>query len=138
MAPGEQQAIDRVAPGATFEHAVCRYSDPAFDRPGAKADWKIFSGGAGMTQAKEFFDRERAAATGFGVDYADVPGLKSEAFAWYYQPELYVAARSGNAYVVVLTTPGPEAAKDFDKLQPLQQQVPALTTIMKDVLTALR
>ncbi|GAA4610024.1 hypothetical protein GCM10023107_94690 [Actinoplanes octamycinicus] len=138
VALGEQQVIDQVAPGATFEHAVCRYSDPGFNSPGINTDVKIFTGDAGIAQATALFDREETAAKRLGVDYADVPALGDDAFAWYFEPELYLAARSGNAYVVVRTTPGPEATATFDKLQPLRQQIPALTPVMTDALNALR
>jgi hypothetical protein len=140
VAPGEQETLDKVVPGAVFDEATCTYTAPGEASPLIKTDIKIFSGAAGATQVTAWFQSERSASSqiGGGVDNADVPGLADGAFALYFEPALHLHARSGNAFVSVQVLPGMENVRTFDKLQPLQQQLPALTAVMKDLLTSLQ
>ncbi|BCJ48492.1 hypothetical protein GCM10010168_64430 [Actinoplanes ianthinogenes] len=131
--------LDKVIPGASFEQATCEYAVASQPLPGISADLKIFGGEAGTAEATAWFESEKQAAgqLGGGVDNAEIPDLADGAVALYREPVLYLTARSGNACVSVGFRPGVEAARTFDKLHPLQQQLPALTAVMKDVLTSL-
>jgi hypothetical protein len=85
------------------------------------------------------FQSERSASIqiGGGVDNADVPGLADGAHALYFEPTLHLKARSGNAFVSVQVLPGMDNIRMFDQ-QLLQQQLPALTAVTKDLLTSLQ
>jgi hypothetical protein len=140
VAPGEQATLDKVVPGAALDGVTCEYAVPGQASPLITADIKIFGGDGGATQATAWFQSEKSAAArvgGGGVDNADVPGVADGAFALYFEPELHLGARSGNAYVSVVVLPSAEVAQTFDKVQPLQQQVPALTAVATDVLAGL-
>jgi hypothetical protein len=140
VATGEQEILDRVIPGASFEQATCEYTVADQPIPSVSADIKIFGGEAGTAEATAWFESEKAASSqlGGGVDNAEVPDLADGAFALYFEPTLHLKTRSGNAYISVSFKPGTEAVQTFDKLQPLQQQIPALVVVMKDVLTGLK
>ncbi|MBG0569013.1 hypothetical protein [Actinoplanes aureus] len=140
VSPGEQKLLGEVVPGAALDQTTCQYSEAGTLSPSAVASIKIFAQETGAMQATAWFQSEKSASSrlGGGVDFADVPGLADEAFALYREPSLRLAARSGNAYVFIQVMPGEKASRSFDKLQPLQHQLPALTAVMTDVLTGLQ
>jgi hypothetical protein len=139
-APGEQQYLDKVVPGAVIERTACHYWAAAGGLPAVETTIMIFGGNAGATQTDAWFQSQRSAASRVGgsADYTDVPGIADGAFALYSDISLRLTARSGDAYVTVNVLPGEEISRTFDKLQPLRQQVPALTAVMTDTLTGLR
>ncbi|MCU7731105.1 hypothetical protein ODJ79_45960 [Actinoplanes sp. KI2] len=136
VAPGERETLDKVVPGAVFDDTSCRYTAPGKVSPLITARIRIFSGAAGAATATTWFESERSASSQIGG--ADAPGLADGAFAVYFEPALHLDARSGNAYVSVEVLPGMENIRTFDKLHPLQQQLPALTPVMKDLLASLQ
>lgn len=140
VSPSERASLDKVVHGASFDETTCEYTAPGKLSPLVTADVKIFGGSAGAKPATALLASERSAADrlGGGVDNADVPGLADGAFALYLEPDLHLDARSGNAYVSVHAVPGMDVAETFDKTRPLQQQLPALTALTRDVLTGLR
>ena len=138
VSPGEQDMLDEVAPGAQFDKATCQYSALSGLTPNITAYLTVFRGERGATQAQAMFEKVRSAKSTYRMDYAEVPGPGDSAFAWYFEPDMYVAARSGNAYVTIRVVPGAQASETFDKLQPLEQQIPALAAVRTDVLTTLQ
>jgi hypothetical protein len=98
IAPGEQDVLDKVIPGASFDQTYCSYK---------AAD-------------------------------ADLPVLGADAFASYFQSQLHMTARSGNAYIVIQVLLDKQVTKTFDVLQPLPPQVPALSKVMTDLLAELQ
>lgn len=136
--PGEQAVLDQTVPGATIDLTTCQYSVGKGATPGLRVTLRVFRGDTGAAQSDKLFQTDRSAAKSLGgVNYADAPRLGDAAYAWYDEANLFVAARTANAYVVIRVSPSQEAKQKFDLQQPLQQQVPALTAVMNDVLAGL-
>ena len=138
IAPGEQDVLDKVIPGASFDQTYCSFKTAGADLPVLGADVRIFRGANGASQVDTLFQVEKSAAKKIaGVDYADAPQLGDDAFAWYFQSQLHMTARSGNAYIVIQVLLDKQVTKTFDVLQPLPPQVPALSKVMTDLLAEL-
>ncbi len=98
-------------------------------------------GADGYARTEQDYRRERAAAGRLvSFDVADMPQVGDAAFAMYDQGTwiLSVRARSGNATMTMDIIVGSEVAKSWSVTAPLQQQVPALAAVTKDVLGSLR
>ena len=137
--PEEQPVLDRLVPGAQMDHVVCQYSRLNSTSPGIVIDVRAFRGQNGPAEATAVGEAEQVSTSGSYPDFVTVPAAGDNGgFAWYDAPEYCLAARSGNAYVVIAVNTGAGAAQGIDGRKALQKQVPTLTAIMADAVDALR
>jgi hypothetical protein len=138
--PAEKKILDQVVPGAVFKEVTCLYTAPGRTSPRIAANVKVFTGSGGAKQATSFLESRKLSLfqLATGANHADVPGVADGAFAAHVVSDYYLEARSGDAYVSVLAVPGLRISQGFDPARPLQQQLPALKTVLTDVLGGLK
>ncbi|AGZ45156.1 hypothetical protein AFR_34490 [Actinoplanes friuliensis DSM 7358] len=122
-----------------MDYVICQYPKRNSTDPGVEINVRAFRGQNGTAQATTLADVDQGSTSDSYADFVTVPGSGDNGgFAWSDDKELGLATHAGNAYVVLVVFPSDEANKNADSRPALQKQVPGLTKIMADMLTALR
>ena len=137
-ARGKLSAVPSVDDAEKFE-TRCEYVAAAH-LPLLSLHVTIARGAGGVARTEQDYDKERAAAGGLvSYDVVDISQLGDAAFALYDQGTwtMWVRVRSGNATAVLQFLVAPNVAKSWSVTAPLQQQVPILSAVTKDLLAGL-